>query len=429
MPPPIAYDVTRLVTRMFNVTPNGIDRIDSTFATHFLADPARSWGTIWVPPFGPRLMPGAAARDAADGIGAHWGEAAAPDADPGYQAVVARLGGAAAPTKATGSAPRIAQGRTGRVAGTLRWLRQHGLPLARTPQAALPQGARYINVSQFPLWVPGYFGWLKERPDVKAVFFVHDLLSLEMPEYFRHGEPERHRKRLANVASFGAAAIVTTDAVRAALSAHMAALGRRDLPILVAPTPVAAVFHGPRAADPALAAIPYFVVCGTLEPRKNHLLLLQAWRDLVARHGPAAPRLVIVGTRGWKFGAVADMLDRCPAMHSHVVEVNGLTTPALRRLLDGARALLMPTFGEGYGLPVHEAIAAGVPVVAADIPVFRGLDAGLVTLIDPIDGVAWRREIESRAAAPRPMPPEAAVRPPTAWADYFKRVEAFVSDL
>ncbi len=70
--------------------------------------------------------------------------------------------------------------------------------------------------------------------------------------------------------------------------------------------------------------VPYFVVCSTIEPRKNHLLLLHVWRELVRRDGADAPKLVIVGSRGWKFEAVAALLDRSPALRGHVVEVSGL---------------------------------------------------------------------------------------------------------
>ena len=116
------------------------------------------------------------------------------------------------------------------------------------------------------------------------------------------------------------------------------------------------------------------VICSTIEPRKNHLLLLEVWRELVRRDGPGTPKLVLVGGRGWKFEAVAALLDRSPALRGHVVEASGLTTPSLKRLLDGARALLMPSFAEGYGLPVVEAQIAGVPVIASDI---RGLPGDL----------------------------------------------------
>src|ERR1700735_542592 len=95
MQPPVVYDITRLVTRMFNVTPNGIDRVDFAFASHCLADSAAErYGCVWAP-IGPRLIPAAASRAAIEGIGAHWGEAETPETDAGYRTVVARLAGGA----------------------------------------------------------------------------------------------------------------------------------------------------------------------------------------------------------------------------------------------------------------------------------------------------------------------------------------------
>jgi glycosyltransferase involved in cell wall biosynthesis len=161
--------------------------------------------------------------------------------------------------------------------------------------------------------------------------------------------------------------------------------------------------------DLALAGLPYFVICSTIEPRKNHLLILQVWRELVRREGAGAPKLVIVGGRGWKFEAVAALLDRSPVLRGHVIEVSGLTTPSLKQLLDGARALLMPSFAEGYGLPVVEALSAGVPVIASDIPVFRKICGNRAKLISPLNGEAWLETIREcvqgeRRTGPAPTP-------------------------
>jgi glycosyltransferase involved in cell wall biosynthesis len=304
------------------------------------------------------------------------------------------------------------------------------MAVGQSPRTALAKGARYVNVSQFPLWVPAYFRWLEDRRDVRAVFFIHDVLPIEMPEYFREAEYERFRARLANLARFGAAALVTTNVVREGLEAQLRALGRTEFPICVAPIPVAPIFSSAPAPDPALAGVPYFVICSTIEPRKNHLMLLQVWRELVRRDGPAAPKLVVVGGRGWKFEAVAALLDRSPGLRGHVVEVSGLTTPSLKRLLDGARALLMPSFAEGYGLPVVEALTAGVPVIASDIPVFREIAGGGATLISPLDGERWLATIRQLAQAePKPVRAAPSAQSPGSWEDYFARIDAFVNAL
>jgi glycosyltransferase involved in cell wall biosynthesis len=427
MQPGIAYDITRLVTRVLNVTPNGIDRIDFALARHFLARPDAAG--MMATGLGPRVISGDKARAAVEAIGAHWGEEAEPEDDPAYLRVRAELLGREGPPAKRATA-RVAQGRSGRIVGALHALGAYGMAVGQSPRTALAKGARYVNVSQFPLWVASYFRWLEDRRDVKAVFFIHDVLPIEMPEYFREAEYERFRARLANLARFGTAALVTTNVVREGLEAQLRALGRTDFPICVAPIPVAPVFSTAPAPDAELAAVPYFVICSTIEPRKNHLMLLQVWRELVRRDGPAAPKLVILGGRGWKFEAVTALLDRSPLLRGHVVEVSGLATPSLKRLLDGARALLMPSFAEGYGLPVVEALTAGVPIIASDIPVFREITGGGATLISPLDGERWLEAIRSFTPAdPRTRGAQHAVPNPGSWETYFARIDAFVNAL
>ena len=432
---PLCYDVTRLLTRVLNETPNGIDRIDLALARHFLGgDSAATFGST-ATGLGPRVLDRAAAADVVDAITDHWREAdGIVDADIVYRRVVDWLQDGTSPAPPVSARPNTprrgiaANLRRGvKPLGVARWVARHGLPVTRTPVSALPRGSVYLNVSQFPLWVASSFEWLDVRRDVKAAFFVHDLLPVLMPEYFRKAEFERHRARMRNVARFAAAAVVTTRTVAADLRAHMDDLGRGDMPVFVAPTPVSPTFLTPRMVDPVLRDRPFFVLCSTLEPRKNHLMILAVWRALVERLGAGAPKLVLVGTRGWHYDAVLDLIERSPALRSHVLEVGGLSTPGLKRLIDNARALLMPTFGEGYGLPVNEALAAGTPVVASDIPVFRDLAApeGL-TLCSPLDGEAWLETVAALAREPRK---DVTRHAPAGWATYFDALDGFLEGL
>lgn len=79
----------------------------------------------------------------------------------------------------------------------------------------------------------------------------------------------------------------------------------------------------------------------------------------------------------------------------------GLSTPGLRSLLAGARALLMPSFAEGFGLPVAEALAAGTPVVASEIEAFREVGGGAIDYIDPFNGVGWLQAVRDYSALAR----------------------------
>jgi glycosyltransferase involved in cell wall biosynthesis len=160
---------------------------------------------------------------------------------------------------------------------------------------------------------------------------------------------------------------------------------------------------------------------------------LHIWRDVVTKLGRSAPKLVVIGERGWENEHVIDLLERCPGLQGYVIEASGLPTPSVKRLLLGARALLMPSFAEGYGLPVVEALATGVPVIASDIPVFHEIGGGRLLTIDPTDGPKWRDAICAFAADDCPARRELLARKanhaPPAWPTFFAAIEDFILDL
>src|SRR6266481_9868874 len=201
--------------------------------------------------------------------------------------------------------------------------------------------------------------------------------------------------------------------------------------MLVQPLPVSPIFHEQREHDELLAAQPYFLVCGTIEPRKNHLLLLNLWREFGRSLGSLAPKLILAGARGWENENILDMLERCPQIRDHVIEAPGLSTPSLKRLIDNARAVLMPSFAEGYGLPVAEALTAGAPVLASDLPSLRAMNGAEITWLDPLDGLGWLAAIRRLAEAPTHWMQATRERPLPAFSSeiYFRRVEAFLSTI
>jgi len=93
-------------------------------------------------------------------------------------------------------------------------------------------------------------------------------------------------------------------------------------------------------------------------------------------------RLVVAGGRY----TTPDMVDRCkadPRLNGRVIEFPDPTDEEIVRLLSGAKAFVFPSFAEGFGLPPLEAMAAGVPVVCSDIPVFREVYGDAVLYVDP----------------------------------------------
>ncbi|PWB79672.1 MAG: glycosyltransferase family 1 protein [Methylocystaceae bacterium] len=425
---PVVYDVTRLVTRALNPTPNGIDRVDFALARHFLSGEGDHAALICTA-LGPRLASAADAYRTIVDIETYWNEYIAPARDEVYESLVAALDGG---PRAARGALRVKRSGLDSIAANWRAMRNWALRLGR-PIGEVPAGAIYVNASQFLLDKAWFLRWLGDRPDVKPCFFVHDLLPIETPEFFRPGEPPKHLAAMRNVSRLAAGAIVGSNTVARRLRAFAARNGREDLPLCVASLPISPVFEARRPVDARLEGRRYFVVCGTIEPRKNHLTLLNVWRELAWRFGPATPKLVVIGKRGWHNENVLDLLERCEALRPHVIEAAGLSTPALRNLFAGARAVLTPSFDEGFGLPVAEAAAAGAPVIASDIEVFREIGGDALDYIDPLDGLGWRDAIIDYAGPGSKRRADALARAGTIRRDdgasFFAKADAFLAGL
>jgi glycosyltransferase involved in cell wall biosynthesis len=252
---------------------------------------------------------------------------------------------------------------------------------------------------------------------------LHDVIPLQTPEYVVPSAVRAHGRMVDATARHAAGLIVTTLAARAAVLAELQRRGRTDLRILARSLPVGAAF-APRHPAPATSAHSYFVICGAIEPRKNHLLLAEVWKRLVTRLGAAAPHLVVVGELGWSGEAIRQALLRSPLAAGKVHHVAGLPTQDLAELLVGARGLLMPSFIEGFGLPVAEAGALGVPVIASDIGAHREAAPPDTIFLDPIDGPGWEAAIMAATNAP---PASRRPAPQAGWDEYFEALEAFVA--
>lgn len=244
---------------------------------------------------------------------------------------------------------------------------------------------------------------------------IHDLIPLEHPQFAGPGASERFRALID--AAFDADLLLANSADTAAR------LRRR--------APGAAVVTAPLGIDlprPAGPGDPGGFVClGTIEPRKNHALLLVVWERLWRRLGPAAPVLHLVGRRGWRNEAVFDTLDTAPFMGRAVIEHGPLDDGRAAALLAAAQALVFPSLAEGYGLPLAEALALGTPVIASDLPALRETGGDVPDWLPPDDADAWYRAVTGYAADPSPAREAQRARlcgwrVPT-WADHFRGAE------
>jgi glycosyltransferase involved in cell wall biosynthesis len=234
-----------------------------------------------------------------------------------------------------------------------------------------------------------YALWLR-RKGVRPIFMIHDLIPLTNPEYCRRGERARHQVRMCTAISTGCGIITNSRDTLAGLDTF-AKSNQLSLPATLV-APLASGLQGmSKEVQPVQS--PYFVVLGTIEPRKNHWMLLQTWRHVIDLMGTAAPRLVIIGQRGWECENVEDLLERCESLRGVVFEYSRCSDAQLTTCLRQSQALLFPSLVEGYGLPLVEALTLGVPAIASSLEVFREFAGDIPDYLDPLDGKGWRELI------------------------------------
>ena len=164
---------------------------------------------------------------------------------------------------------------------------------------------------------------------------------------------------------------------------------------------------------PELASTRFALVVGDLAPRKNVGLLLDIW-DRVARETPGF-QLVVLGSPGPHSDETARRLADLQA-RGLAIWLRGARDGMLRWCYEHATVVLFPTFEEGFGFPVLEALTFHAPVITSTDPALVEVAAGLggVTHLDPTDPNAWTAAITRSAAVPRGPEMEARL-PPGRW--------------
>lgn len=192
------------------------------------------------------------------------------------------------------------------------------------------------------------------------------------------------------------------------------------------------------ALPPSLIGKRYAIFVSTIEPRKNHRTVYQAW-DCAIRSGAVDPetcRLVFVGMEGWNTGDLRSEMAANPRTRDTIVTLSGVSDAELRLLYQSAEFSLFPSHYEGYGLPVAEALSYGVPCICSDAGSLPEIAGDLVQYCDPTDPKAWERAIVEAFSNPDDLQRRAArvrreFKAPT-WDDaadtFFGRLRALVED-
>ncbi len=286
----------------------------------------------------------------------------------------------------------------------------------------MPNGLAYINVGHTNLNAQT-FRAMMEMPDHTKIVMIHDTIPIDHPEFQTDVARSKFIERLTATINFANHIVVPSDAVKASLEQRMIGTGHR-VPVLVAPIGIDTEIQ---PATPKRSDKPYFVVLGTIEPRKNHAFLLDIWERMHQKMDASkVPELRIIGPRGWKNDALFKRLDESPMMGKTVFELGPLPDNEMREHLAGATGLLFPSLAEGFGLPPFEAAALGVPSICTTLPAVEMHLADMAIYAQPGDMYQWFKAIrdlasEDPAEKTRRRQELRAYRLPT-WYRHFARV-------
>jgi glycosyltransferase involved in cell wall biosynthesis len=269
-----------------------------------------------------------------------------------------------------------------------------------------PKALAYAWEHGWPLW-PGGDAVHAPTPLAPArakrgrglVVTVHDTVPWTHPDTLTRRGAHWHQRVISRATYQADAIIVPTSAVAAELTQHAPGTARvhvighgvsaalRDLPDRDASFRIRARLRLPDR---------YVLAVGTVEPRKALGILV----DAMSR--PTAPDLplVIAGPPGWGGVDLPDLARKRGLPPDRLIMLGRLTDGELTVVLHGASVLAMPSLAEGFGLPMLEAMAAGVPVVHSDAPALVEVAAGTGALARRQDPVALATALRSVFADP-----------------------------
>ena len=295
----------------------------------------------------------------------------------------------------------------------------------RLKSARLPSGPfSYINVSHTHL-SPLFVRQLRRRGASQIIAMIHDTIPLDFPQFQTPQSTRKFAKLLRAVGSNCDTVIAnsnyTKDRVEYWLFKYEASCD-----VTVAHLGI----EQPEYKEDPQQRHPYFIQLGTIEPRKNHALLLRIWRDLFDRFGDRSPHLHIIGQRGWMNEELFKTLDSATFMGRTVFEHNRMSDSEKFRYLSSAKALLFPSFAEGFGIPLLEAASVHTRAICSDLLIFKELVGNAALYIPPNDIHKWTKAITKLAGIEETcsssVPDINRIHIPT-WDDHFRIVEGVLN--
>jgi glycosyltransferase involved in cell wall biosynthesis len=299
-------------------------------------------------------------------------------------------------------------------------LAARSIPRDEPEAISLPPATTYINVGHTNL-NQRFLSALRTAGCKQILAMIHDTIPLDNPQFQTAASVARFKSRFT-AALTHADTLICTSKAEAARVIHWATEHNTAPQTIIAPLGI----EPPQKTQPYHSPHPYYVCLGTIAPRKNHNLLLDVWEDLQKDLGAQTPHLHLIGRRGWMVENLLNRLEASPLYGTIIHETGPLNDTQVTARIEGAEALLFPSFAEGYGLPLLEALQLGTRTICSDLAVFRELAGNSALYLDPSKAHSWLQEIKTRQTS-RETQSSAVCDNATPhifrWSEHFQHIE------
>lgn len=245
-----------------------------------------------------------------------------------------------------------------------------------SPDFQFQTGALLINIGT-SWWLQNYFLYVREakrRKGIKYIPFVHDMIPVITPEYCVEGLVQDFIGWAQGVYRHADFFFVNSESTRRDLKRVGSALGYTINDDAIHTVKLDADYRRAEELEANTDTLAmhrlepgrFVLFVSTIEARKNHISIFDAWLTLMKEHGAASiPRLVCVGSRGWLNDAVFAKLGSSRLLRENILIMTGVPDPELAELYCNCLFSVYPSFYEGWGLPVTESLSYGKMVVAS----------------------------------------------------------------
>jgi glycosyltransferase involved in cell wall biosynthesis len=261
---------------------------------------------------------------------------------------------------------------------------------------------RTLDVIHWNLHTEGCFAWLHLLPELSKVVTLYDATVVTVPDYHIAQNIRQWTSHFARVRELHSEWLTISQSAHDDLVRVCGLDPKKGRVIYPGHNYDGsdAVAQSTATGPPAQLGFngsPYILTVGTIEPRKNLLRLLQAFRRISEQSRFADWKLVVVGRAGWKYEEILAELQHTPS----AIWAGRLSHDDLAAAYQHASVFAFPSLYEGFGLPVVEAMSFGLPVVTSNVSSLPEVAGPAGVLVDPLDVDALRTALERLLADPQ----------------------------